>query len=199
MKLWLFSFLIFAFSGFAQAQHILFLGDSLTEGYGLSPEFSFVSLIEQRLRKDGFTSIKVTNAGIGGSTSKSGLSRLKWHLKSKVTHLVLALGSNDALRGLPSKELELNLKETIELAQKNNLKILLLGAKVPPNYSKKLSQEYDMVYLNLVKKYKISFMPFLLINVAGYPKLNQADGIHPNEKGNEIIATNLYPYVKKLL
>lgn len=193
----LFIGMFFSFTCFAD--HLLFLGDSLTEGYGLSPEYSFVTLIEKRLIKDGVKDLKITNAGIGGSTSKSGVGRLKWHLKSKITHLVIALGSNDALRGFPSLELEKNLSDTIKLAQDHKLKILLIGAKVPPNYSKELSHGYDIVFKNLVRKYKVQFMPFLLEGVAGISKLNQADGIHPNEKGNEIIANNLYPYIRNLL
>lgn len=176
----------------------LFLGDSLTEGYGVNKDDSFPTLIYNRLKLEN-RDVVVIQSGVAGATSASGVSRLKWHLKNKLTHVAIALGSNDGLRGLKVEELKKNLEEVILLAKKYNLKILLLGAKVPPNYNQQYSKDFENVYFNLAKKYSLVVVPFILDGVAGNPKLNQADGIHPNTLGHEIIAKKLYPYILKVL
>ncbi|MFZ4714281.1 MAG: arylesterase [Bacteriovoracaceae bacterium] len=191
--------LLFISTSLLAQTKVLILGDSLTEGFGVEKEEGFVSLLHAMLKKDGFPDIQVINAGIGGSTSASGVSRLEWHLKSKVTHLVLALGSNDALRGVTPADTEKNLKAVIEKAQAAHLKILLLGAKSPPNYSKKFTQEFDGIYPKLAQLYKIPLVPFILDGVAGNPKLNQADGIHPNPEGHKIMALKLIKPLKAFL
>jgi acyl-CoA thioesterase-1 len=179
---------------------ILFLGDSLTEGYGVEKEESFPSLIEQKLKQElKLNDLKIINAGIGGSTSASGLSRLEWHLKANITHIILALGSNDALRGLKPSDTFKNLELVIHRALKAKIKILILGAKAPPNYSKAFTNEFDGLFLKLSKKYKLPFVPFILEGVAGNPKYNQADGIHPNTIGHKIIADKLLKPIKDFL
>jgi acyl-CoA thioesterase-1 len=179
---------------------ILFLGDSLTEGYGVQKEESFPSLLENKLKQDlKMNDLKIINAGIGGATSASGLSRLEWHLKTKISHLIIALGSNDALRGLKPADTMKNLDLVIDRALKANVKILILGAKAPPNYSKAFTNEFDSLFLNLSKKYKLPLVPFILEGVAGNPNLNQADGIHPNPEGNKIIADKLLKPIKDFL
>lgn len=197
--LWL--LLLISFSTFAEekaAGKILILGDSLTEGYGIDKAESFPVLLEEMLKKEGYK-ITVTNAGIAGSTTASGVSRLKWHLKGKFTHLLLALGSNDGLRGFKLEITRKNLEDTLKLALEHKLKILILGAKMPPNYAKDYTVGFEKIFSDLSTKYKVPLMPFILDGVAGNPKLNIEDNIHPNPEGHKIIAKNLLPYVKKIL
>ncbi len=180
----------------AHALKILILGDSLTEGYGVTQELAFPHLIQSKFHQLGKKDIQVIPSGISGSTSASGLSRLKWLLKSKPDVLILALGSNDGLRGFKISETEKNLSETIELAQKNKIKVILAGLKMPPNYGNTYTQDFEKIFPQLSKKYKIPLIPFLLKDVGGIPKLNQSDGIHPNEKGHEIIAETVFKILK---
>jgi acyl-CoA thioesterase-1 len=195
--------MLFAQSVFAdKSVTVLFLGDSLTEGYGLSKEQAFPALVEKRLQ-DKKIQISAINAGISGSTSVSGESRLKWHLKGKERPevLVLALGSNDGLRGLPVAEAKKNLNKTIKLAKENSIEVLLVGMKMPPNLGEKYTREFEAMFRDLAKEHGIPLVPFLLENVAGEAKLNQADGIHPTAAGQSIIADtvvkHLVPMLKK--
>lgn len=189
--------------GKSQELKILFLGDSLTEGYGIDPDKAFAPLIDKKIKAE-FThgaNIKVIQDGISGATSASALGRLKWQLraKHKPKILVLALGANDGLRGLDPQAMQKNLISVIELAQKKGLIVVFAGMRALPNYGQQYAQQYEPVFSNLAQKYQLIFMPFLLDEVAGSPQLNIADGIHPNEKGHEIIANNLYPYIKKAI
>lgn len=177
---------------------ILFLGDSLTEGYQLTKKDSFPSVLE-RMFKEAKLEVEVLNGGVSGSTSSSGPSRLKWFLKAKPTHLVLALGANDGLRGFDVATTYTNLEKTIVLAQKNDLKILLCGMQMPPNYGKKYQENFQQIFIKLKTKYKLVFYPFLLDGVGGNPKLNLEDRIHPNKEGYEVIAKKLFPIIKKEL
>lgn len=195
----LFSLFLFLFSTHVLSESkILILGDSLTEGYGVAKKESFPVLLEELLKKEGYE-VTVTNAGIAGSTTASGVSRLKWHLRGHFTHLLLGLGSNDGLRGFKLEVTRKNLEETLKLALDNKLKVLILGAKMPPNYAKEYTTGFEKIFTDLSIKFKIPLMPFLLEGVAGNPKLNIEDNIHPNPQGHKIIAQNLLPYVKKIL
>lgn len=177
---------------------IVFLGDSLTEGFGVQPTQAFPALVEQKLLQEGYD-VQVINGGISGSTSASSVKRLQWFLKSKPDILFLALGANDGLRGLPVNQLKENLSQTIELAQQNNLTILLAGMLVPPNYGQKYAADFRRIFPELAEQHQIHFLPFLLDKVAAQPKLNLTDGIHPNPKGHQIIATTVHTYLKPLL
>lgn len=198
MKLKIFSTLLFLFSFSAHAKRILFLGDSLTAGYGVARENSYPSLIEMQLKKSGKT-VSLINASISGSTTASAVKRLKWQLKQKPDILVLALGANDGLRGFDVKISEKNLSETIELAKSHQVHVILAGMRVPPNYGKKYAKQFDSIFAKIAKSYKIPLIPFLLEGVAGQKQLNQADGIHPNEKGHQIIAKLVYPFILEAL
>ncbi|MCB9073613.1 MAG: arylesterase [Bdellovibrionaceae bacterium] len=178
-----------------EALSVVILGDSLTEGYGVKKEDSYPALIEGQLRHQ-FPNLKIINAAISGSTSASGPSRLKWQLRNKPQLLVLALGANDGLRGLSTDSLKTNLQKTIEIAQKNNIPVILLGMQMPVNYGKTYTQKYATVFSDLAKKYQLRFVPFLLEGVALKKELNQSDGIHPNEKGYKIIASRLTPIIE---
>ena len=180
------------------ANKILILGDSLTEGYGVNEEYSFPSVLETILVKNGHD-YKVLNGGVSGSTSASGKSRLKWFLKSKPKILILALGANDGLRGIKLSKTKTNLANVIETAKAKNIKIVLAGMLLPPNYGKEYTSNFKKLFSELVKKYELKFIPFLLDGVAGKKELNIEDGIHPNRKGYVIIANNVYKHIKELL
>ena len=178
---------------------ILFLGDSLTEGLGVSKQSAYPNLVQNLIQTKLNKNIKAINAGVSGSTTNDGLSRLKWYLKRKPDIIFVALGANDGLRGLDLKQSQKNLEEIINHALKSKAKVLLAGMLIPPNYGPKYSQDFKKMYENIQSKYNLKFMPFLLKDVAGVQKLNQADGIHPNEKGHEIIAKEVYEFLKEEL
>lgn len=178
---------------------ILFLGDSLTEGLGVSKQSAYPNLVQNLIQTKLNKNIKAINAGVSGSTTNDGLSRLKWYLKRKPDIIFVALGANDGLRGLDLKQSQKNLEEIINYALKSKVKVLLAGMLIPPNYGPKYSKDFKNMYENIQSKYNLKFMPFLLKDVAGVQKLNQADGIHPNEKGHEIIAKEVYEFLKEEL
>ncbi len=177
---------------------IAILGDSLTEGYGLSKDSAFPSLLEKKLKPD-HPNVQVINAGVSGSTSAGGLSRLNWVLKSQPQILVVALGSNDGLRGISVADMKNNLVKIVKGAREKNAKVLLLGMKLPPNYGAKFTEDFERVYNEVATELKVPLMPFLLQDVAGKAQLNLADGIHPNEKGHELLAARIYTFLKKHL
>ncbi|MFY8035734.1 MAG: arylesterase [Cyclobacteriaceae bacterium] len=181
-------------------KNILFFGDSLTAGYGLSPESAFPALIEKELNKSE-KRIRAINAGLSGETSAGGLSRIDWVLKQPVDIFVLELGGNDGLRGLPLEQTRKNLQGIIDKvkAKNPNVKLVLAGMMVPPNMGKAYSDEFKQIFPALAKKNNATLMPFLLEGVGGDEKLNQADGIHPNEAGHKIVAKNLGSILLKLL
>lgn len=178
---------------------ILFLGDSLTEGLGLEEHEAFPNMIAQRLKAEGRSDIDIVNAGISGSTSASGLSRLQWYVRSKPDLLVLSLGANDGLRGLDVNEMKANLAETIAFAQANGVKVALTGMLVPPNMGPDYSTAFAQVFPDLAAQYDLPLLPFLLEGVAAVPELNQADGIHPNLAGEKIVAETVYDFLLPLL
>jgi acyl-CoA thioesterase-1 len=178
-------FCLFSFSTFAET--ILFLGDSLTEGYRLAKEEAYPALIEKKLKKE-HEDIKVINGGVSGATSASGMKRLDWYLKAKPDIMVLALGANDGLRGLKVKDTEKNLSSVIEKAHNRGIKVILAGMKMPTNYGEPYRSHFEEMFPKLAKKYKIKLIPFLLEDVAIKKELNLSDGIHPNAKGHEVMA-----------
>lgn len=182
--------LFFLFSFSLQAQTILFLGDSLTEGYRLSKEESYPSLVEEKLKLK-HPKVKVINGGVSGATTASGLKRLDWYLKAKPDIMVLALGANDGLRGLKIEQTSKNLSLVIEKAQERGMKVILAGMKMPTNYGEPYRTNFEKVFTDLARKYKIKLIPFLLEGVGGNPKLNLPDGIHPNAQGYEVVAKNV--------
>lgn len=181
-------FLVLAlFAAPAFATKIVVLGDSLTEGYGVSKEKAYPALVEKALRAKG-KDVTVVNGGSSGATSASGPPRLKWFLKGKPDMMLLALGANDALRGFDLAATERNLATTIEAAQKAGVKVLLAGMKAPTNYGEEYRKRFEGLYGRLAKRFSVPLLPFLLEGVGGHPELNLADGIHPNEKGHEVVA-----------
>ena len=181
------------------ANTILFLGDSLTEGLGVTKENVFPKLVETLIQKELKKNITVINGGVSGSTSSDGLARLKWYLKKKPYIVFLALGTNDGLRGLNLKQSQKNLEEIVEYAQKFKAKVLLAGMRIPPNYGPEYVEDFEKIYQELKNKYNLKTMPFLLDGVAGVQKMNQRDGIHPNEEGHKVIAKKVFMFLKEEL
>ncbi|HMR57305.1 MAG TPA: arylesterase [Cyclobacteriaceae bacterium] len=192
--------LLTAFSAPLPPKTILFFGDSLTAGYGLSPEEAFPALIEKELNKSE-KKVKVVNAGLSGETSAGGLSRIDWILRQPVDIFVLELGANDGLRGLPLDQTLKNLQSIIDKvkAKYPQCKMVLAGMMVPPNMGKQYTDSFKNIYPDLAKKNNATLIPFLLEGVAGNEKLNQADGIHPTAEGHKIIATHLKSVFEKLI
>jgi acyl-CoA thioesterase I len=177
---------------------VVFIGDSLTMGYGVDKERSYPALLEKRFKSiSKGREVKFVNGGISGSTTASTFSRYKRYKKVNPDLYILALGANDGLRGIKVEESKKNLEKVIIDVLKSKKKIILVGMKVPPNYGKSYSKSFKEIYTNLANKYKLSFVPFLLEKVAGEKELNQPDGIHPNEKGHVQMAENIYPFLKK--
>jgi acyl-CoA thioesterase-1 len=166
---------------------IVCLGDSLTAGLGLSSDQAYPALLERRLAEAGLD-YEVVNAGVSGDTSAGGRRRLDWSLTGDVKVVVLALGANDGLRGLPAKDLRDNLARIIETSQQRGAKVVLAGMEAPPNFGAPYTREFRDVYQDLARRYPVVFVPFLLEGVAGVPSLNQADGIHPTAEGQRRIA-----------
>ena len=179
---------------------ILFYGDSLTAGYGLSTEEAFPAIVDKTLNQKG-KAVKVINAGLSGETSAGGLSRLDWVLRQPIDIFVLELGANDGLRGLPLAETRKNLQAIIDHVKKKypSVNIVVAGMLVPPNMGPDYTAEFQKLFPELAKKNNARLIPFLLQGVAGNDKLNNADGIHPNVEGHKIVANNVLKIVEPLL
>jgi acyl-CoA thioesterase-1 len=177
----------------------VFLGDSLTAGYGLDKNQSVPSLIQSHLEHEGYP-YEVVNAGVSGDTSAGGLSRLDWSLDGDVKILVLELGANDGLRGLPVDALKQNLETIIARARDRGITVMLTGMEAPPNYGPAYTASFRKVYRDLAREHpEVIFVPFYLQGVAGIPSLNIADGIHPNPEGARIVEHNLWQALAPLL
>lgn len=195
----LFSLLFSLMVGAAEtAPKIVFVGDSLTEGYGVARDKAYPALIQKKLLAQNLN-YQVINAGISGSTSASAKKRVEWQLKAKPFLIVLALGANDGLRGLPVKSIEENLNQAVEAAARAKVKVLLAGMKVPPNYGAEYARDFEALFRRVADRHKVAFLPFILEGVGGRPDLNQSDGIHPTEKGQEIVADTVFKAIKGLL
>jgi acyl-CoA thioesterase-1 len=187
--------------GPAKKTVILILGDSLTEGYGIEKEDAFPNLLEAKLRKwkGRDEEFHVVNGGSSGSTSAGGVRRLKWYEKSHPDLVILALGSNDGLRGVKPEDTRKNIEAAIAFCEQHHFRIVLAGLKVPPNYGAEYASAFEKIYPALAAAHKLPYLGFLLEGVAGETELNQADGIHPNERGHARIAENLFRFLKPLL
>jgi acyl-CoA thioesterase-1 len=175
----------------AAGPRIVILGDSLTAGLGLPIDQSYPALLQQRLKTAG-SDYQIVNAGVSGDTSAGGLSRLDWALEGDVRVLIVALGGNDGLRGLPPATLKENLAEIITRAQKRDIKVILAGMEAPLNYGREYIVGFHEVYPALAREYHVALVPFLLDGVAGHDALNQRDGIHPSAEGARIVADNVW-------
>jgi acyl-CoA thioesterase-1 len=179
---------------------ILFYGDSLTAGYGLSQEEAFPALVEKKLNKSEKIA-KVVNAGLSGETSAGGLTRLDWVIRQHIDVFVLELGANDGLRGLPLEQTEKNLQQIIDKVKGKypNVQIVIAGMMVPPNMGPEYTTKFRKIFPELAKKNNATLIPFLLEDVAGNEKLNLGDGIHPNPEGHKIVAENVVKVIEPLI
>ncbi|HEY4995650.1 MAG TPA: arylesterase [Aestuariivirga sp.] len=176
------------------ATTILALGDSLTAGYGLEAGHAMPDVLQSALRKDG-KDITIINAGVSGDTAAQGAARLDWSLTPDVKAIILELGANDALRGLPPEGADKALREIMDKAKAKNLPVLILGMKAPPNLGIDYQTKFDAIYPKLAADYGAVLYPFYLEGVAADPTLNQADAMHPNDAGVAIIVQRLEPVV----
>lgn len=175
-------------------KRLLVLGDSLTSGYGLAEEDSFPAQLERALRNGGHAVI-VVNAGVSGDTTAGGLARLDWSLASSPDLVLVELGGNDALRGLPPEDTLANLDALLKHLKDAGIPVLLTGMKAPRNLGEDYTSAFDRLYPLLADKYKIPFYPFFLEGVVNNPTLNQNDGIHPNAAGVAVIVEKILPVV----
>lgn len=183
----------------AAAGTVLIVGDSISAAFGLDTRAGWVTLLEQRLKQKGFSD-KVVNASISGDTSANGSARLPALLaEHKPALVVLELGGNDGLRGMPPEQLQQNLALMIDNARKTGAEVLLLGMQLPPNYGMRYTQAFAKVYHTLAEQKKVALVPFLLEGVGGVPALMQADGVHPTASAQGKLLENVWPTLEPLL
>jgi acyl-CoA thioesterase-1 len=177
---------------------VVFLGDSLTAGLGLPADEAYPALIQRKIDEE-HLDYEVVNAGVSGDTTAGGLRRLDWVLNGDVRVLVVALGANDGLRGLPPTEMKKNLSTIVATTRKKGIDVVLAGMEAPPNVGPEYTASFRRVYRDIAMEQGVPLIPFLLQDVAGVAALNQADGIHPNEEGARRVAETVWPTLKKLL
>ena len=180
------------------APRVVVLGDSLTAGLGIPQDSAYPAVLQRKLTEQGRT-LAVVNAGVSGDTSADGFRRVHWALEGDVRLLIVALGANDALRGLPTAQMKKNLQGIVHRARQRGIPVLLVGMEAPPNYGEQYAAEYRQVFQDLARENRIALVPFLLEGVAGVPELNQADGIHPTSAGAARVADHLWPAVDKMI
>jgi len=175
------------------------LGDSLSAGYGITVQQGWVNLLAQRIASEGY-GYKVVNASVSGETTQGGLARLPRVLQlHKPDIVIIELGGNDGLRGLPLATSRENLRRSIELARNAKARVVLVGMLIPPNYGPRYEQEFREMYTTLAARYSIALVPFLLDKVALDSRYMQADGLHPNELGQPRVFDNVWPQLQPLL
>lgn len=183
----------------AAAGTVLIVGDSISAAFGLDTRQGWVSLLEQRLKAEGFDD-KVVNASISGDTSAGGLARLPTLLAAhKPDLVVLELGGNDGLRGQPPTQLQQNLAAMIDSSRASGAKVLLLGMQLPPNYGRRYTEAFSKVYDTLAEEKKVPLVPFFLKDVGGVPGMMQGDGLHPSVAAQGKLLENVWPALKPLL
>jgi acyl-CoA thioesterase-1 len=174
------------------------LGDSIAAGYGLRREESFPARLQERIDREGL-GFEVVNAGVSGDTSAGGLRRLDWSLDGDVRVLVVELGGNDGLRGLPPAELKRNLTAIVRAARERDLAVLLCGMEAPPNAGPAYASAFRATYAEVARDERVPLVTFVLDGVAGIESLNQRDGIHPNAEGARMVADTVWPKLAPLL
>jgi acyl-CoA thioesterase I len=183
----------------ASGPTILVFGDSLSAAHGIRPEQGWVALLAQRLQAQGY-GYEVVNASVSGETSSGGLERLPRALAlNKPQIVVLELGANDGLRGLPLATTRQNLTQMLQLAQASGARVLLLGIRLPPNYGPRYTEEFAQIFPQLAQRFRVPLVPFLLDKVALNPALMQEDGLHPNAAGEPVVLDNVWPDLQSLL
>ncbi|HNG10905.1 MAG TPA: arylesterase [Agitococcus sp.] len=182
----------------AYAASIVVFGDSISAAYGIEVNKGWVAKLQQKL-KQYKKPYQVINASVSGETTSGGLSRLPQVLTQYQPHiLILELGGNDGLRGQPPKLMQQNLQKMIQQAKQQKIKVVLLGMKIPPNYGKAYNQAFEKAFVDVANTERVPFVPFFLEGVGGNDDLMQADGIHPNEKGQDRLLQNVWPIMEKV-
>jgi acyl-CoA thioesterase I len=182
----------------ASRPRIVALGDSLTAGLGLEPDQAYPALLQKRLDAAGLK-YQVVNAGVSGDTSAGGLRRLDWALDGDVKVLIVALGGNDALRGLPVEQLRQNLTTIVERAKAQRIQVVLAGMEAPPNFGAAYTASFRQTYREVAAEQGAVLIPFLLEGVAGLPEMNQGDGIHPTAAGAERVADTVWSALRPIV
>ena len=183
----------------ASPSTILVFGDSLSAAYGIRPEQGWVALLTQRLQAQGY-GYQIVNASVSGETTGGGLERLPRALQLHAPGIViLELGGNDGLRGLPVSAARDNLAAMVQLAQAARARVLLVGIRIPPNYGPRYTEEFARIFPEVANQYHLPLVPFLLQKVALNPALMQPDGVHPDAQGEPPVLDTLWPYLKPLL
>ncbi len=177
---------------------VLDFGDSITAGYGLPPEEAFPVRLEAWLHGKGIAA-HIVNAGVSGDTTAGGLARLDWALADKPDLVILALGANDALRGIDPATVRDNLDKMIQKIEAAGVKVLLVGMLAPPNWGEEYERAFDRIFPELARARHVPLYPFLLEGVAMKPEFNQSDGLHPNERGVGVLVDRIGPVVEGLL
>lgn len=177
---------------------IVVLGDSLTAGYGLRPSQAFPRKLGLALKKRGHN-VRIVNAGVSGDTTAAGLARLDWAITKDTDAVIVELGGNDILRGLPPQKAQKNLDRIFRKIRKRGIELMIAGMIAPVNLGEKYRNSFDSIFPTLAKKYSAVYYPFFLKGVAMQQGLNQGDGIHPNSKGVAVIVKNILPKVEELI
>lgn len=186
---------LLAWASPALACKLTVLGDSLASGYGVAAQEAFPVRLEEALRGRGLD-CTVLNAGVSGDTSAGGAARIEWVLADQPTHLLVELGGNDALRGLPVEQLRDNLERIIETAQERGVEVILAGMLAPPNLGRAYGDAFKQVYASLAERHNIPLYPFFLDGAVLQDGLMQPDGIHPNARGVEVIVERIAPMLQ---
>ncbi len=190
--------LILIFAAFADTPKIVVLGDSLVAGYQLPPGEGFPEQLQKNLTARNIK-VVITGAGVSGDTTSGGLSRLDWSVPEGTNGVVLELGANDAMRGLPFQLAQKNLDAMIARLSERGIAVLLVGMRAPPNMGEDYQQGFDAIYSVLAAKHKVPLYPFFLDGVAANPALNLSDGIHPNKAGIAIMIERILPHVERFI
>jgi len=177
---------------------IVAFGDSLTAGLGVSPNESYPARLQEVIDEAGYEFF-VENAGVSGETTAGGLRRMDWVLNGDAEIVILALGGNDGLRGLPVEQMKKNLSQMIEIVREAGARVLLAGMEAPPNFGVDYTDEFRSVFQELADQYDVIFLPFLLDGVAGIPELNQPDGIHPNVRGAQRVSDHVWSVLEPMI
>ncbi len=180
----------------AKSMRLLVWGDSLSAAYGIPVEQGWVNLLQKQLGKQ----VKMMNASISGETTEGGVTRLPAALEQyKPDIMLLELGANDGLRGMRTEVMHKNLKKMIQMAQKKQITVVLLGIKIPPNYGVGYTTQFEKVFADLAQQYSLDFVPFILEGIAMDYSLMQADGLHPNAKAQPVMLKNIMPALENIL
>ena len=187
-------FLFFSITiAYAKSLKVIVLGDSLVAGYGLLKNDGFINQLQNKINSNNIK-LNLVNGGVSGETSSGLLNRLEWVLEEKFDGIIVSIGANDTLRGINPELTFQNINNILNYLKKNQIPSMLIGMKAPNNLGKRYVNEFNRIYPNLAKIYKVSFYPFFLKDVVLVPSLNQDDMIHPNKKGVKKIVENIYPY-----